>query len=302
MRGNWFAVTAASVLAICGALNAAKAQEPEWELPDVPEIYEFDSSWPKPLPNDATIGTVTGLFVDHEDHIWVMHRPYEGDVSVIQDTILEFDAEGNLLNSWGTADSAPEGLWPAAPHTVFVDRESNVWVGGAGPGDGLLKFSADGEFISDLGNRGPVVERRGMIQDNQTNLLRVGTAGAAFDDAEREVYIADGYLNRRIMVFDADTGEFKRGWGAYGKALSEISNEPQPGHDPNNLHAEDFTAPVHCVRISNDGLVYVCDRAGDRIQVFTKAGEFVKEFHVAHNTMGNGTVGSIDFSADPEQQ
>jgi hypothetical protein len=103
-------------------------------------------------------------------------------------------------------------------------------------------------------------------------------------------------------VFDLKTGAFKRGWGAYGKAISEISNDPQPAHDPNDLHAADFKSPVHCVHISKDGLVYVCDRAGDRVQVFTKQGKFLKEFHVANATMGGGSVGSVDFSADPAQK
>jgi len=102
-------------------------------------------------------------------------------------------------------------------------------------------------------------------------------------------------------VFDLDTGKFKRGWGAYGKPLSEIDNNPQPPHDPKGPPAAQFKSPVHCVRISNDGLVYVCDRGGDRIQVFTKQGKFLKEFPVANNS-GSGTVGSISFSPDPQQK
>jgi DNA-binding beta-propeller fold protein YncE len=122
------------------------------------------------------------------------------------------------------------------------------------------------------------------------------------DEDANEIFIADGYLNRRVIVFDTKTGEFKRGWGAYGKPISEISNDSQPAHDPNDLHAADFKSPVHCVRISNDGLVYVCDRAGDRVQVFTKQGKFLKEFPVANATMGGGSVGSVDFSSDPMQK
>ena len=121
-----------------------------------------------------------------------------------------------------------------------------------------------------------------MKQDNQSKILLLGVSSAALDEAANEIYIADGYLNRRVTVFDLKTGAFKRGWGAYGKPISEISNDPQPAHDPNDLHAADFKSPVHCVRISNDGLVYVCDRAGDRVQVFTKDGKFVKEFHVVN--------------------
>jgi DNA-binding beta-propeller fold protein YncE len=158
------------------------------------------------------------------------------------------------------------------------------------------------KFLSEFGHRGPIVERQGMIQDNQSKILLLGVSSAALDEDANEIFIADGYLNRRVIVFDLKTGAFKRGWGAYGKPISEISNDPQAAHDPNDLHATDFKSPVHCVHISNDGLVYVCDRAGDRVQVFTKQGKFLKEFHVANATMGGGSVGSVDFSSDPAQK
>jgi DNA-binding beta-propeller fold protein YncE len=295
-------VAAVSALALCGTLYAAPATAPK--LPNVPEVYKFVAGWPKPLPNGWTMGTVTGLFVDPEDHIWVLNRA-EGEGNAGKTpapAVLEFDLDGNLLRSWGTPASAPAGLWPRAVHTIFTDREHNVWLAGAAPGDTLLKFTPDGKFLRDFGNRGPIVERQGMKQDNQSKILMLGVSSAALDEAANEIYIADGYLNRRVDVFDLATGAFKRGWGAYGKALSEISNDPQPAHDPNDLHAADFKSPVHCVRISNDGLVYVCDRGGNRIQVFTKQGKFVKEMHVVNEAVGQGTVGSVDFSSDPAQK
>ncbi len=127
-------------------------------------------------------------------------------------------------------------------------------------------------------------------------------AAATLDEDAHEVYIADGYLNRRVLVYDWDTSKFKRGWGAYGKALAEIDNNPQPAHDPEGPPAKDFKSPVHCVRIAKDGLVYVCDRAGDRIQVFTKEGKFLKEFFIVNETLRGGSAGSVDFSADPGQK
>jgi len=302
MRGYWRAIPAIAVLAFCGTLNAAPAPTPN--LPKVPEVYKFESGWPKPLPNNWVMGTVTGLFVDPDDHIWVLDRP-EDDVQAgktAAPAVLQFDLDGNLLRSWGTPASAPAGVWPKAVHTIFTDREHNVWLAGAAPGDTLLKFTPDGKFLSEFGHRGPVVERQGMKQDNQSKILLLGVSSAALDEDANEIYIADGYLNRRVDVFDLKTGAYKRGWGAYGKAISEISNEPQQPHDPNDMHAADFKSPVHCVRISNDGLVYVCDRGGDRVQVFTKQGKFVKEFHVANATMGGGSVGSVDFSGDPAQK
>src|SRR5215467_2461278 len=303
MRGFWASITAVSTLAFCGTLYAAQAPSPTPNLPNVPEVYKFIPNWPKPLPNNWVTGTVTGMSVDQDDHIWVLDRPGntpEGKTAA--PAVLEFDTDGNLLKSWGTPASAPEGVWPKQVHTIFVDRARNVWLAGAGPGDTLVKFTADGKYISEFGHRGPVIERQGMIQDNQSKILLLGVSSAALDEDANEIFIADGYLNRRVIVFDLKTGEFKRGWGAYGKAISEISNDPQPAHDPNDMKAADFKSPVHCVRISKDGLVYVCDRAGDRVQVFTKAGKFLKEFHVVNASMGNGTVGSVDFSGDPEQK
>jgi 6-phosphogluconolactonase (cycloisomerase 2 family) len=179
-----------------------------------------------------------------------------------------------------------------------------VWLGGAGAGDTLLKFTADGKFISDFGHRGPTVPPGAQQkQDNQqTSLLLRGVAAAKLDEDAHELYIADGYLNKRVIVLDSETGAFKRGWGAYGIPLSEISNDPAPPHDPVGPPAKQFRGPVHCVQISNDGLVYVCDRGGDRIQVFTKQGKFVNELVVANQTLERGSAGSVNFSPDREQR
>jgi len=303
MRGYWATIAATSALAFCGTLNAAEAQAQAPNLPNVPEVYKFVPGWPKALPNNWSMATVTGLYVDQDDHIWVLNRPEDGQAGkTAAPAVLEFDLDGNLLRSWGTSASAPTGVWPRAVHTIFLDRGHNVWLAGAAPGDTLLKFTLDGKFLSDFGHRGPIVERQGMTQDNQSKILMLGVSSAALDENANEIFIADGYLNRRVIVFDLNTGAFKRGWGAYGKPLSEISNDPQPAHDPNDMHAADFKSPVHCVHISNDGLLYVCDRAGDRVQVFTKQGKFLKEFHVANSTMGGGSVGSVDFSNDPAQK
>jgi hypothetical protein len=306
MRGiGMWTIAAGAALAISATLNTAQAQTETItpNLPKVPEVYKFDPNWPKPLPNNWIMGTVTGLYVDQDDHIWVLDRPGNTPSGKsAAPAVLEFDTDGNLLRSWGTEASAPVGVWPRQVHTIFLDRERHVWLAGAAPGDTLLKFTPDGLFLGEFGHRGPIVERQGMVQDNQSKILLLGVSSAALDEDANEIFIADGYLNRRVVVFDMTTGELKRGWGAYGKPIAEISNEAQPAHDPKDLHAADFKSPVHCVRISNDGLVYVCDRAGDRIQVFTKQGKFLKEFHIANATMGGGSAGTIDFSNDPAQQ
>lgn len=279
--------------------------------------YRLDGNWPKMLPVNWTIQGVTGMFVDKNDHIWVLNRPRDLDKTenfamltpptaeccIQPPAVLEFDIEGNLLKSWGVPASVPG--WPGSEHTIFVDRAGNVWIGGARAGDTLLKFTADGKFLADFGHRGPALsqeESAQQKQDNQqTSLLLRGVAAAELDEDAHELYIADGYLNKRLIVFDSDTGAFKRGWGAYGIPLSEVDNDPLPPRAPGAPLAKQFREPVHCVHISNDGLVYVCDRGGDRIQVFTKQGKFLKEFPVANNS-GSGTAGSLNFSPDPQQK
>ena len=278
--------------------------------------YKLDPDWPKPLPNKWTFEGITGMYVDKDDHIWVYQRPRDLDNTqnyamlnppaaeccVRSPAVLEFDMEGNLMRGWGGPDYAPG--WASSEHTIFVDKELNVWIGGAGAGDSLLKFTADGKFISDFGHRGPTVARGEKQKENnqETELLLQGVAAAQLDEDAHELYIADGYLNKRVLVFDSQTGAFKRGWGAYGVPLDQIDNNPAPDHDPAGPPAKQFRPPVHCVHISNDGLVYVCDRGGDRVQVFTKHGKFVKEFFVANSTLMRGSVGSIDFSPDPQQK
>jgi DNA-binding beta-propeller fold protein YncE len=281
-----------------------------------PPEYRVDIDWPKPLPNNWLVQSVTGMYVDDDDNIWVLNRPesISGDETnaeadppiseccVRPPAVMKFDQEGNLLTSWGTEDYV-EG-WPAGAHTIFTDRDGNVWIGGSQAGDTLLKFTPDGQLISDFGHRGARFDgpAREQPQDNQqTDLLLRGTASADLDEDAREIYVADGYLNKRVMVFDLDTGEFKRGWGAYGAALAEIPNEPYQIREPDTAPLPYFST-VHCVQISNDGLVYVCDRVGNRVQVFTKEGEYLKEFIVRPETLGRGTAGMVSFSPDPEQR
>jgi DNA-binding beta-propeller fold protein YncE len=168
-----------------------------------------------------------------------------------------------------------------------VDKDGNVWIGGNAPTDRhLLKFKSDGHFLLQIGHP----------SSDPPNSLRTDIlgrpAGIEVDSEAHEVYIADGYMNKRVIVFDSGTGAFKRLWGAYGNS----PNDADPGpYDPAAPRDQQFRSPVHCVHISQDGLVYVCDRVNDRIQVFTKQGKFVKEFTLHPETLGMGSACSSRF-------
>ena len=301
---------------VAGAAAAQESAAAEGSEP-APR-YRYDPTWPKlPLPNAWTFEGITGLFVDDDDVIWVLQRPRDFDRDTSENyaaldpptarcctkppAVMAFDTEGNLLHAWGDPEAVPG--WPRSEHTILVDRDDRVWIGGATPGDTLLKFTKDGTLIGEFGKRGPVVEAASQRQNNQqTDVLMRGVAAAELDEPAREIYVADGYLNRRVLVLDLDTGAFKRGWGAYGKPLSEVSNEPSPPYDPAAPPRRDFQGSVHAVRLSADGLLYVSDRQGNRVQVFTKQGEFVDEFFVAPWTRDRGAAGSLTFSLPPEQR
>jgi hypothetical protein len=278
-------------------------------------IYKVDPFWPKELPNNWILGQVGGMAVDKDDHIWVFQRPRSltaDEAALAQKpptticclpapSVLEFDRAGNLLKSWGGPGYVQD--WPAQEHGIFVDRTGNVWLSGNEieskdtPEDRvILKFNNDGKLLMKIGRsvKGP---------DNNQETSYVGRAAALYvDENAHELYVADGYGNRRVIVFDSDTGAFKRGWGAYGIPLSQIDNNAQPPYNPANPPSKQFLGPVHCLRISADGLVYVCDRMGDRIQVFTKQGKFLKEFFVSPKTLASGSTWTISFSHDPQQK
>jgi DNA-binding beta-propeller fold protein YncE len=155
----------------------------------------------------------------------------------------------------------------------------------------VLKFSRAGQFIMQIGHAGKVGD------SNSTDTLNRPTA-IDVDTAANEVYVADGLTNRRIIVFDAQTGTYKRHWGAYGTKPDDGSGAP---YDPAAAPAKQFSAPS-CVKLSKDGMVYVCDRKNNRIQVFQKDGKFVKEGVVAKATLGEGAAWDVAFSRDPGQR
>lgn len=291
--------------------------------------FEVDPLWPKPLPNHWVLGSVTGVAVDPQDHIWITHRGADSLANnekggilnpptgccVPAPQVLEFDQAGNLVSHWGGPGQGFD--WPQSTGGITIDHKGNVWIaaagqpeparspgtptGGAGrgatpatprPQDAhVLKFSRSGKFILQIGRAGRVEASDSTIGLNRPASVKV-------DPAANEVYIADGFGNHRVVVFDADTGAYKRHWGAYGEKPDDTNLGP---YDPNAPPAKQFRT-VSCVTIAKDGLVYVCDRQNNRIQVFHKDGKFAKEALVSKTTLGDGSVWGIAFSHDPQQR
>jgi DNA-binding beta-propeller fold protein YncE len=279
--------------------------------------FRVDPFWPKPLPNHWIVGAVVGVAVDARDHVWVTHRPSTLQPNETRSIwraappVLELDQEGTLISSWG--GPGPDYEWPQLEHGIHVDHQDNVWLGAGGDTDAqVLKFTRQGKFLMQIGRQG----KGGGSNDTQ-NLS--GAAHMVVDPAANELYVADGYVNHRVIVFDAGTGRYKRHWGAYGKrpddGYFQRSGERLPGpfsgamqredkpsqYDPSGPPPPQFRI-VHAVRISKDGLVYVCDRTNNRLQVFRKDGTFVKEGFVAKHTFGSGSVWDVGFSIDSEQK
>ena len=277
--------------------------------------YEVDPAWPKALPNQWILGAVAGVAVDAQDHVWIVHRPSTLQPNETRSIwraappVLEFDQAGNLLSSWGGPGAGYE--WPDLEHGILVDRE-HVWLGGGGEKDAqILKFTRAGKFVLQIGRKG-----QGRGSNDVENLG--GVASLTIDREANELYVADGYVNHRVIVFDASSGKYKRHWGAYGKRPDDgyftqageklpspfsgaVQHENKPSqYDPDGPPPPQFRI-VHSVRIANDGLVYVCDRTNDRLQVFRKDGTFVKEAFIAKRTLGSGSVWDLTFSIDPAQ-
>ena len=268
-------------------------------------MFEVDPLWPKPLPNHWVTGSTIGVSVDSRDHIWVIHRqgslnagteigaaadPPTSECCFPAPNILEFDQEGNLVSSWGGPGDGYE--WPESNHGITVDHKDNIWIGGNGGNDAhILKFTRDGTFLLQLGRSGG-----NAGSNDRENFGRV--AEISIDPIGNEAFVADGYGNKRVAVLDADTGEMKRYWGAYGNRPDDTD---LGNYDPDAPPSPQFRNPVHCAEPSNDGLLYVCDRVNNRVQVFQKDGTFVDEVLIAKETLGSGAVWDLAFSKDPDQ-
>jgi DNA-binding beta-propeller fold protein YncE len=340
-RNFYVGVTIAAVIAVLAIAQftlqtVARAQENGGA--NRAGIYEVDRMWPKPLPNNWVLGSTVGLAVDARDHVFIVHRGQptldpkfasqmtfapapgrgragaaapaapargRGDAAIGEEVasgakpiselccaaappVLEFDPEGNLVRHWGAPGAGYE--WPPSMHGITIDGKDNVWLAGNG-GETVLKFSKDGKFLLQIGKNGA-----SKGNTDTANLSR--PAEVEVDMAANEVYVADGYGNRRVIVYDADKGTFKRMWGAYGKPPTD---DPNVTYDPAKPLSTNWQT-VHCASLANDGLVYVCDRVNDRIQVFKKDGTYIKEAQIAKKTLGDGVTFDVAFSKDPQQR
>lgn len=317
MQRKFIAACLLAVLALSlGTSDAAQSASEGPAAGKYPK-FEVDPSWPKQLPNNYTTGDPGGVAVDSHDHVWIISRqrsvnpeflgltknPPTSVCCTYAPAIIEFDQDGNYVQGWGgprspTPDAA-KYEWPEGEHGITVDYKDNVWICGYVNNSELkkddnhcLKFTKDGKFLLQIGRSS---QSKGSFD---TENLNHATQVSVWPKTN-EAFFSDGYVNRRVIVFDADTGKFKRMWGAYGNKPDDTAPrtrvfEGPPPQQFNNVHG---------IKISNDGLVYVNDRQNNRVQVFTLEGKFVKEGFIARNTRSDfGTSFSSAFSADKDQR
>lgn len=313
-RGRAFLLLA--VFTVAGILVARELTGQNRNTVQAP-YFEVDPFWPKPLPNHWLLGSAIGVSVDERDHVWIIHRgsatmadkeraletKLSDECCGAAPPVLEFDPDGKLVGHWGGPGEGYE--WPTSNHGITVDHKGNVWIGGNGPGDSqVLKFSRSGKFLLQVGKANARLNQaaagaKPTYTGGSNDPISFGRVAKIFvDPAANEAYLADGYLNKRVAIIDADSGKLKRYWGAYGNKPDDTN---LGRYDPAAAPPQQFRTPVHCADLSTDGLVYVCDRPNNRIQVFRKDGTFVKEAFYAKNSTGDGAVFDLAFSKDPAQ-
>ena len=267
--------------------------------------FEVDRSWPK-VPAQWKLGDVSSFAVDAQDHIWALHRPRTlikpEDVPKRAPAVVVFDTAGTYIKSWGGDGAGYE--WPQREHGINIDSKGFVWVTGNNcptngianlkhvADDQILKFTQDGKFVMQIGH-----SNQSKGNADTTNVHRA--ADVQFNPRTNELFVADGYGNHRVIVFDADSGRFKRLWGAFGNKPVDDDHcevvtpkEFPPGDGPKNFSI------VHAIRLSKDGIVYVADRENRRVQSFTTEGKFLKQIVKTDTQFAR----DLAFSADPDQQ
>jgi DNA-binding beta-propeller fold protein YncE len=273
-------------------IAATTAQGPS--VVAAPPAFEVDPAWPAPLPNNWVLGPVSGIGIDTRDHVVVVQRNESDSVKKAGGQpaphVIEFDANGKLVKTWGGPGVGY--TWMEQVHGLTIDPKDRVWISGNGERDAhLLVFTREGRLVRQIGTPG---SRNGS---NDTVNLGAATQ-MRFDTAANEVFVSDGEQNRnhRVIVLDAETGAYKRHWGAYGTKPDDSAIVAR--FDPAGPPPKQFGSAVHCLRLGRDNLVYVCDRSNNRFQIFRKDGTFVREVFVAKETTGAGSVWDIAFSPD----
>ena len=296
-------------LLILGACNSGSDEAETAADTAIREAPHFsvDPSWPLQLPNDWIMGSITAVFVDAQDHVWVTHLPETltpEEISAVQEppiglccrpapVVVEFDPEGNVVQGWGDPGTQDVSEFPRNAHGLFVDHNDNVWVG-TYRHHRVMKFTRSGELQMQIGEYD-------VTGGNADTELLGGPAGIWVDPSTNEVFIADGYRNRRVIVFDGDTGEYVRHWGAYGE-VPEDQYQYDFGGAGHATNPPTQYSTVHGLVGSNDGLIYVADRRGNRIQVFQQDGTFVTEKIIEEGTLASGSAFVIQLSPDTEQE
>src|SRR5438552_9134327 len=332
MRRQFFMGAALAAVALGAFLGGpvsemtVAAQDQKSPAKPVLPVFEVDSHFPT-MPDHMLLGGVGGATADSHGNVWVFHRPHtleEGNATengyLPAPPVVEFSETGKYIQGWGgPVKGAPyewtnrgglhsafaecpsctaerrtngDGRPGSGEHGIAVDAKDNVWLTGNGEGDGqVLKFTKDGKFLLQIGKGGVSVD-----SNDTTHLSR--PAGITVYDKTNEVFVADGYGNRRVIVFDATTGAYKRHWGAYGNKPDDKASKARQasGSGP-----QQFNTP-HGIEVSRDGIVYVTDRANNRVQSFTLEGKFLKEGFIKRESQGTGTAFGVALSADPEQR
>jgi len=304
-------ITAVVLVGACMAGDGAPGLSGDYGEAGMAPRFEVDPLFPQPLPNHWLQGPMIGVTVDSRDHIWIVHRNTEdqfmnqelGLVRGVSECcqpgppVMEFDQEGNLISAFGGPSATGEYDWPTSNHGLAIDNMGNIWIGGNGGTDKhVLQFAIDGTFLKQIGDPNA---RNGRDSNDMANFGQV--AKLSNHAATNELFVADGYQNRRVVVLDATTGEFKRYWGAYGNVPDDEEYSSMTRWSAGGTPPPQFQGPVHCAEPSLDGLVYVCDRGADRVQVFTLEGDFVQEVQFAPNTRSQGSTWDIAFSPDAAQ-
>ena len=285
--------------------NVATAQSPDASDAGGVPMFQVDPSWPKEMPYLWILGSVTSVFVDSNDHVWITHLPETltpEETSAVQDppigeccvpapVVIELDADGNVVQGWGDPSTQDVSEFPRNAHGLFIDHKDNVWIG-TFRHHRVMKFTRSGQLLMTIG------EYDNTRGSNDTNLLG-GPAGIWVDPEDNEVFIADGYRNRRVIVYEGDTGDYLRHWGAYGEVPDDAYSYTEG--DPEGSPPRQFST-VHGLVGANDGLLYVADRRGNRVQVFQQGGEFVMEKIIAPGTLASGSAFVIALSPDDKQE